>query len=1256
MSSALNSSANTNLPAGYNPPGVFTQTSISFAQPIISGSDKVEALIGVSDETRTAVGVEMIRGSSATQDNPIYGEDVSNQANGLNTTFTVNYPIVTGSGQGILSTDPTTVTVYDNGVPVNVLAVNGATRSITLQDPPVAGDVVTVDYFFKKKDTYVANENHTQDVPLAPKLAVKISASSTLYLSLTNTGSGANFNTANNLGTAIEFISSAAGSADYAAIQGNGTDLLIVDIALPPIVAGQGTAQNPSTNYRTSSQLATLISTYGFTLSGGSITASYVGLNTSVDPSVLITNAAANAPSQLPLVNGQLPLVYVVGNTYTASVPVVSGDTYAWTVAGGTITAGASTNDITFTANSTLVTVTCQVTTNQGASSAGVVTVVGAAQVFGFYGGQGQNSSTTFQVDFLPIVDGTNGGVITTSPSNVSVLVNSQTVPVASVDGLHGLVTLANPVPEGATLYISYYYNTYQNTADILPKADALSVQQCGYSARGNDFIVGTDFALANNAITWGNAATVQPLSTTQDTTPFGSQATVQVYDNQVFLLQTVQGACNGHNILFTLPQVPVDGTATGNATDIPTSQPGCVVQAYVGPDPYTAYTNGPVNIVRVTGSTSQIMLQTAPASNNNVYVTFLESLVSDSTVTLTCATSGPAEVGSYTAVSSNGKVPTYAVASPEGNLLATRPGWVANKIVFPHGDSDLMGIPGSSPAEVITLTFVSPTQYKVTSSRTVANTQLDGFGVTGGSTTPTTQSGTAYTATAGTAILNTNGTPKLDSHGVAIYSNSVLDSSGNQVMNASQQPVYVDSAWLNIGADGYLNQTYVDANTGVRFTILNPNDAATNVLFGYTNGVNNIYTFQVGDQIQFTCTLGAPIVTGDDHAEIFIPGVKMTVDNVLGVTVGDTAQVTTFSKSGNQPSVGDNYYVSYTYAKPASAYDFQVYYNTQEQQVYNDYGYPSPTNALALAAWIAFRNNAKVVGLLQVKKDQGLNTASDSKYVAALTSLQTLYPGMTRKPQIIVPLTTSPTFVPYLTKFVETQSSVKMAGECVGFFGFPNNTNPATAINTVQQIGSERMVAVYPDGGVITITDSYGNSRDVVVDGSIAAAAFAALYADPEWDVATPRTRKPIVGFKSLYRNMDVNTANAVAQAGCSIIEQRGATFRVRHALTTDTTNVLTVQPSITFLADTIQADIRDLLDPFIGQKFLDSTLTDMRTQLVSYFKSRISAELIQTYGSITVTRDPNDSRVAQVAASYVPVGELTYIFVNLFISSTAS
>jgi hypothetical protein len=1241
---------------------VFTQTTIEQTDPIVDGRSKVLALIGVADEDRLADGVEMIRGSSAQMDNPIYGEDLSNQVKGTNAAFNVRFfPIVDGTGKGKVTTDTSTLHVYVNGDEVNVYSVIGDKGTITLAVAPMLGDRVTVDYYFKKKDTFIQGEDLSSEVPVTPKVTLPLNTAATqtkIIIALAKPGpSGNKVIAPDGTVSGVEIKLVGIGSTDYQAIKQNGTDSLIVDL------------KKADGSYRTAAEVQALISNYAFSATGGTLTATLVG--------------PVNAP--------------------------------------------------------------CDATAEMSTAR-------------GFTGGTGQSSATTFHTKYDPIVDGSNGGVITTDTSKITVYVNKAQVIVLSVDGAEGLFTLASPVPEGSTLTVDYFTNKYQDTFDELPNQEVLEVLRCGYSPRGLDFVPDIDFVLgggssvqvingteqtvlgSDNTINWGSGVRASAFKTTPGAVPFGSNViTTQLVDTKVYSILCT-GTVDGHNVEFSIPDSPMDGSGRARPTDDPSK-----ILVYVGTNPYLAWTLGPVQVARLEGSTGKFILTTPPEFGEKVYATYYKSMVADASFNLTCVAPGPVGVGTYTAATAAGSVPFYNVETTVlGNGTNNSPDYTLTGVVWPNSKSDLFGIPGASPAEIITLTFQDDgelTQGAIASDRTLLKgpgtdqgltlmltlpgttpvvsfeltqlapaTDAKAFVVTDTSvTTPqgvipgykvsveitkpggtsfrtyqdlinlfnsshaaypagtlnflqgSLQAGTDPTTPANTGVVFVGGVADVNllggvdrrpmSHRYKVTSSRTYAQAKIDKLGVSGGAT-TDPTNPELGLDGYLNCTYVDPNTGVQFTIINPYDTAD--AFGYTDIISNPYYFMPGQTLTISCNLNHDFVTSDQPVN-FIPGCRMVVQNTMEIPSGDQALVQTFNKAGDEPNIGDIYYVTYRYAKPDSEYDLKIYYSTQENDVYTDYGFPGPLNKLALAAWLAFRNGAKVVGLLQVKRDTGFPDANDAKYAEALAKLGTLYPGMSRKPQIICPLNVSRTFLPYLKKHVETQSSIKQRGECVGFFGFANNTNPTVVKQTVESMSSERMVAIYPDGGILTISDSFGNSRDIVVDGSMLACAFAALYADPQWDTATPRTRKQLTGFKRLFRRLDPNVQNDIAQSGCTLVEQKGAAFVIRHAITTDPSNVLSIQPSITFLKDEIQQDIRDMLDPYIGKKFLTRVLTDMKTDLVSFFKSKVDAELIQTYGDITVWQDETDARVARVQAHYIPIGELAYVFVDLLIRSRA-
>ena len=143
-------------------PGVFTQTFSQTAGASAAGNPRFPAIIGVGLEQMRVSAFEMIRGSSAVADNLILDEPVTDWIGGTQGTtnkFTVqNFPIVTGDGTGTVATLPTAVIVTVNGDNVAVNSINGLTGEVDLVNVPLITGIVSANYYFKRRDTYVQNE------------------------------------------------------------------------------------------------------------------------------------------------------------------------------------------------------------------------------------------------------------------------------------------------------------------------------------------------------------------------------------------------------------------------------------------------------------------------------------------------------------------------------------------------------------------------------------------------------------------------------------------------------------------------------------------------------------------------------------------------------------------------------------------------------------------------------------------------------------------------------------------------------------------------------------------------------------------------------------------------------------------------------------------------------------------------------------------------------------------------------------------
>ncbi len=442
-------------------------------------------------------------------------------------------------------------------------------------------------------------------------------------------------------------------------------------------------------------------------------------------------------------------------------------------------------------------------------------------------------------------------------------------------------------------------------------------------------------------------------------------------------------------------------------------------------------------------------------------------------------------------------------------------------------------------------------------------------------------------------------------------------------------------------GQDGIVGQTYRDAITGLTFTILPRAGGAA-----YPTGGTSTLTFTVRE-----------VVTTDSNLPVnTLPGVELIVANTSGVTVGDTALVETHEKGGNQPAVGDVYYISYRYQKQ----DFSSALFTKLSSVIAAYGENSPENPVSLASYLSILNGAVIVAVKQVQKDQDTNadgvndSASTDAFISAIDDVEGTLPGGFF-PDTIVPLKgDSLTLFQYLAQHCDIQSSIRYRAERTAICGFSAGTQPRQAGDSAQAVARSRMRLLYPDIATLSLSRADGTTDSYLVDGTYVAAAWAGNRAAPTIDVATPWTRGRIFGFDELARTLDAVQQNQVAVNGVTVFAQRQSIIECRHGLTTDMTNVLTKTPTVVTIADEVQRRSRATLDRFIGQKFLNGLTSQIEGQLSATLKGLVKAQIIAAFTGVSANVSPDDPTVAEVEAYYQPVFPLLYIVVTFNLRSS--
>jgi hypothetical protein len=190
---------------------------------------------------------------------------------------------------------------------------------------------------------------------------------------------------------------------------------------------------------------------------------------------------------------------------------------------------------------------------------------------------------------------------------------------------------------------------------------------------------------------------------------------------------------------------------------------------------------------------------------------------------------------------------------------------------------------------------------------------------------------------------------------------------------------------------------------------------------------------------------------------------------------------------------------------------------------------------------------------------------------------------------------------IPDITSHVTIASSTINRLERTAFIGFSAASNPsdATMLGYATAANSNRVVVVNQTNTIYSMFIGT-NQTASVVDGTMMAAALAAIRTDPAFTVSQPLTREIVAG---------ISTTNTLAQsekvilsnAGVLIVDNISGSPKVVFGTTTSFADILDQLYQVVEISDYTAQTLRGLLDPiFIGQRLLANTPSQVET--VSY------------------------------------------------------
>lgn len=374
------------------------------------------------------------------------------------------------------------------------------------------------------------------------------------------------------------------------------------------------------------------------------------------------------------------------------------------------------------------------------------------------------------------------------------------------------------------------------------------------------------------------------------------------------------------------------------------------------------------------------------------------------------------------------------------------------------------------------------------------------------------------------------------------------------------------------------------------------------------------------------------------------VPDLEQYVENTDWRQVGSTI---VWINGGQQPTTGADYYVSWTRSKLTAEYLPTMY--TTMDEVRTNYGNELDEgilNCIPLAAKQMFDNGAPAVVIAQA------TTGSQSDLQTAIDNMKTEDIDV-----LIVPQATNTTLTNYVRAHVLTQSAPAVQKERWYITSADALSDASTTIvNKGITVSDERMWLVAPPSFVITLKDAtYKEDADNLVSSTYMAAQVAGTVTNPNFDAAAPLTRRSVVGAKNLStHNYTEATKDYLGTNGIMVLEEATGGVRIRHGLTTDTTNVNTVTAQVLVIKDHIRKTLRSLLDKqYIGTKITASTPSSVASTIDSYLKQKVTDEIIVNYQSINVSQDSGDPRTINVSFDILPAYELDFIDVSFSLAT---
>jgi hypothetical protein len=351
----------------------------------------------------------------------------------------------------------------------------------------------------------------------------------------------------------------------------------------------------------------------------------------------------------------------------------------------------------------------------------------------------------------------------------------------------------------------------------------------------------------------------------------------------------------------------------------------------------------------------------------------------------------------------------------------------------------------------------------------------------------------------------------------------------------------------------------------------------------------------------------------------------------------------------GTSPTIGNNYYITFTETRAATAYSPTLYFD--ENLIYADHGNSTRTNGnindVSVGGSLALNAGSQGVIIAQLDlrtatdPDSPTNTELENAFIVTRNALNTI----TDYKLFLVPMssgtlnTTTAATIFFNHAVLASQPENKQ--ERTVIMAMPQNTTYLQFANTAQAFDHERMVVPAAVDGITQVVGITGNN-----DMRFYNAALAGRLCSVPIGINISDDIIPNVLVTDNYTPAELEF---LVRRGVSPSKVRGTVVRNVLAITTDTTNALVEDLGVQDVKDYVKKFWREgLFDVYRNRPINSRLVAQIQSSSENILEFLTSQEIVADWRNISVAQDVTEPRQINITGQVQPAFGLQWMDVT--------